>query len=188
MTGVELFAIGTAVVSLADVAAVAAVAASAAAAAQQGAVAQKRANFEAGAAQQQAAREQQIASLEAARFERQESAVQAQSRARRGASGVSVGSGSSLLVDAAMVEESLFGAALIRSAGEARATRLRQQADLSRFDGRAARSASFLKAGTTLLSGVANSSFGQSGGTAPKKPPSAPRGVPGRAPPAFAAD
>jgi hypothetical protein len=61
--------------------------------------------------------------------------------------------GTPLLVDDAALDEALLGEATIRVGGQTRATRLEQQAVLSRFRGQAARATGALRAGSTLLTG-----------------------------------
>ncbi|MCZ6608035.1 MAG: hypothetical protein O7A64_10260, partial [Alphaproteobacteria bacterium] len=70
--------------------------------------------------------------------------------------------GTPLLVAEAFFDEILIGEATIRAGGETRATRLQAEADLARFRGRAARTASLFSAGSTLL--TAGSGFFTPGG------------------------
>ena len=67
--------------------------------------------------------------------------------------------GSPLLVSEDFAAEVEFQALRIRSGGELRATRAEQQAVLQRFQGRAARSAGFVRGGALLITG-AGKSFG----------------------------
>ncbi len=115
-----------------------------------GASDQAASNFEADTQRQQAAREREISAAEARKFEREQSALKARSRAVRSGSGVGTTSGSSLLVDQDIAAEIARNKALIKAGGETRATRLEQNASLLGLRGRNARRASLFKAGTAL--------------------------------------
>ena len=71
-----------------------------------------------------------------------------------GASGVDPATGSPLLVSEDIAGEVELQAQRIRAGGEVRATRLEQQAQLSRLQGRQAQTGGFLRAGSLLLSGA----------------------------------
>jgi hypothetical protein len=155
--------------SLAAVAAIGGTALSAVGAIAQGAAAERAAEAEARAAEfnariaeQQAAREREAAAVEAEDFRRREGAKRATARAARGASGVTM-AGSPLLVDEATVREIALGSSRLINQGAVRGTRLEQDAELSRMSGRTARqrgknarTAGFINAGTTLLSGASD--------------------------------
>lgn len=118
---------------------------------------QQRADFEANVALQQAEQEG-VASAEAERdFRRNQSAAMAEYRAAAGSSGVQVGSGSPLLTFADFGAETELQARRIRKGGEIRATRLRQQAELSKMGGRASLLKGVTRGGSTLLTGFARS-------------------------------
>lgn len=121
--------------------------------------------IEADILRQEADREELVAGAEAEDFRRRESRLLAQSRAFRGASGVT-SAGSPLRVDVATAAEIELGALNIINAGDVRATRLRQGAtfqaftaqqlqDTAQFGGAAA-------GGSTLL---ASGFFSNQGGT-----------------------
>lgn len=126
---------------------------------QKGQAAQSQANFQAQILQQQAERERQVAEANEEDFRRRQSFILAQRRAALGASGVVQAEGSPLLVSEDFAAEVEFQALRIRSGGELRATRAEQQAVLQRFQGRAARSAGFVRGGALLITG-AGKSFG----------------------------
>lgn len=118
---------------------------------------QRQAEFEANVAQQQAEQEG-VASAEAERdFRRNQSAAMAEYRAAAGSSGVQVGSGSPLLTFADFGAETELQAKRIRKGGEIRATRLRQQAELSRMGGRTSLLRGVTRGGSTLLTGFSRS-------------------------------
>lgn len=117
-----------------------------------------QANFQSQVAQQQADRERQIAARDAQNFERSQSRLQAQDRARRAASGISLSTGTSLLVDEDISTEIALGRETIKAGGETRAIRLEQEARLQRQKAGVRGTAGFIKAGGTLLT-AASSSF-----------------------------
>jgi hypothetical protein len=63
--------------------------------------------------------------------------------------------GSPLLVDESFVKDIALGSARILQGGEVRGTRLTQQGELARFQGKNAKAASRIRAGQSLLSGFA---------------------------------
>ncbi len=117
----------------------------------QGIAAKRAADFQAAVALQQAARAREVANRNADIFRRQQNALSAAERARRAGAGVLPGTGTPLLVADAFLDEILIGEATIRAGGAIRATRLEEEAALARFRGRAARTASLFRAGSTLL-------------------------------------
>ena len=117
----------------------------------QGQAAKRAADFQAAVALQQAARAREVANRNADIFRRQQNALSAAERARRAGAGVLPGTGTPLLVADAFLDETLIGEATIRAGGAIRATRLQEEAALARFRGRAARTASLFRAGSTLL-------------------------------------
>lgn len=113
------------------------------------------AEFNAKVQEQQAERERQVADAEASDYRRQGSRQLASARAMRGATGVT-GAGSPLLVDEATVREISLGSARLINRGDANANRLKQGAQLSRMEGKNAKTAGYLGAGSTLLGGIYN--------------------------------
>lgn len=128
----------------------------------QGAAAKGAADYNAQVATQQAQREREIANMEADEFAKRSRMIAGANRASRAAAGVR-SEGAPLLVDEAMVNDALFSEEIIRSGGDARGVALEQEADLARYRGKAARTASYFGAGSTLLTGA--SKFGRSGTT-----------------------
>ena len=135
-------------------------------AAQQARAAQQAANFQAEVQEQQAQAERDRAAVEAQDFRREGSRARAASLARMGASGTVASEGSPLLVDEAFVKELALGSARIQHGGEVRGTRLDQQAELTRAEGRSARRAGGINAGASLLSGLSGGASILSGSTA----------------------
>ena len=150
---------------------------------QQGRAAQAAGEFNAQVGMQQAAREKQIAGLQAEQFTRSQQALLAKSRAARLASGVSY-QGTPTLLDDQAVDEIAYNEALIRSGGEVKATRLEQEAALSRFGGRSARTSGMFRAGQSLLQGAYSAAApfatysGSNSGRTPLKPQSGTFGGP----------
>lgn len=158
MTGIELFTIGSTVVTAGQALGAIGAVTGALGALSQGAAAQDAANYNAAVATQQAQREREIANLEAEDFARRQKMIAGASRATRAASGVRP-EGTPLLVDDAMMNDALFSEEIIRAGGEARGVALEQEAELSRMRGKSARTASYFSAGSTLL--TAASRFGR---------------------------
>jgi hypothetical protein len=127
---------------------------SAISAVQQGRAASKQAKFQAQVTDQQAARERQVAAGNEADFRRQQSRLQAQRRAALGASGVKATTGSPLLASGDFAAEVELAALRIREGGDIRATRLEQEAALTRRAGSNAQRAGLFRAGSSLLSGA----------------------------------
>ena len=132
---------------------------SAVGAVQSGIAANKQGKLQAGILAQQARSERQQAEAREGDFRAAQSRAFASRRAALGASGVQSGTGSPLLVSEDFAGEVELQALRIRSGGEVRATRLEQQALLSRFAGKAAQTSSFVRGGSLLLSG-AGKAFG----------------------------
>lgn len=114
-----------------------------------------QADFQARVNEQQAVRERQISREEEKDFRRVQSSNFAERRAAMGASGVDLSSGSPLLASSDFAVEVELQAQRIRSGGDIRATRLEQQAALTRAAGQAAQRQGILRGGASLLSGVA---------------------------------
>ncbi len=129
----------------------------------QGQAAAAQGKFQAGVLQQQADRERQVAAANEEDFRRNQSRVLAARRAAQGGAGIDSGTGSSLLVAEDFAGEVELAALRIRNGGEVFATRAEQQAELSLFSGRAARTQGFIRGGSLLLSGGAKA-FGGGGG------------------------
>lgn len=121
---------------------------------QQGQAAQQQADFQADVQVQQAIRERQIAREQEDDFRRNQSRLQARRRAVLGGSGVQSSTGSPLFASEDFAAETELQALRIRAGGRTRASRLEQQATLTAASGRNARTASFFKAGGSLLSAV----------------------------------
>lgn len=121
----------------------------------QGNAAAASAKYNAAAQEQQARAEKDAASAEAQDYRRQNNAQVAAARAARMASGVTM-AGSPLMVEEATVREIALGSARLVNRGAQRATRLRNEAELSRMNAKASRTAGYLNAGSSLLSGFGN--------------------------------
>jgi hypothetical protein len=112
---------------------------------------------------QQATRETRIAAQEEDDLRRRVRRLQGTSLARQGASGIT-GSGSPGLVAEDLAAEAELQALRIRSGGATSSTRLRQEAALERFGGRAAKRQGLVRAGAGLLGGLSRVDFGAFGG------------------------
>lgn len=121
----------------------------------QGRAAGKQAEFQAAVNEQQAARERQISAGTEEDFRRKQSSLLAQRRAALGGAGIETGTGTSLLAAKDFAAETELQALRIRSGGETTATRLQQQAELTRLGGKSAQTRGFARAGSSLLSGLA---------------------------------
>lgn len=117
----------------------------------------RAAKYNAKVQEQQARQEREAAAVEAEDFRREERRKQAAAGAARAATGVT-GAGSPLLVDEATVREIALGASRYRYRGAVRSNRLMQEAELSRMRGKAASTAGYIGAGSSLLSSLG--SFG----------------------------
>ena len=111
--------------------------------------------------QQQADRERQDMDARERDFRRNQLALFASRRAILGGTNVEPGDGSPLLVSEDFARESELQALRIRSGGEVQATRLEQEAALTRARGRQERTAGYYRGGSLLLSG-AGTAFGRS--------------------------
>lgn len=128
----------------------------------QGNAAKNQADAQAQVQRQQAASERAKAQLEASDFRKKSSAVAARNRAAQGASGLQIGTGSSLLAEEDFAAEADIQQKRIQLGGAIRGSRLENQARLTQAAGKSAKTASLFRAGSTVLSGVsrAGSSFG----------------------------
>lgn len=125
----------------------------------EGKAARAQADFQARVNEQQAVRERQVSKEEEKDFRRVQSSNFAERRAAMGASGVDIGSGSPLMASGDFAAEVELQAQRIRSGGDVRATRLEQEAALTRAAGRAAQRQGILRGGASLL-GSAARAFG----------------------------
>ena len=121
----------------------------------QGRAARKESKARAAINEQQAQREREVAAASERDFRDRQSRFQAERRAALGASGVQQGTGSPLLAAEDFADEVELQALRIREGGDIRATRLEQQADLTRRAGRNAETRGRFRAGSSLLSGAA---------------------------------
>jgi len=119
----------------------------------QGVSANKQAKFQAAVDEQKATRERQVSANEEEDFRRRQSRFLAQRRAELGGAGVEIGTGTPLLAFGDFAAETELQALRIRDGGDVKATRLEQQAGLTRASGRAAQQQGFFRAGASLLSG-----------------------------------
>lgn len=131
------------------------VAASTYAAYEQAETQEKYAKYNAKVAENQAAGERMRAGVAAEQQRELHRRVIANQRAQYGTSGVDVASGSPLLVIADSARQAELDAQIILAGGEGRAIGFQSQANLDRFQGRAAMKAGYVNAGSTLLSGAA---------------------------------
>jgi hypothetical protein len=160
MSGVELFTIGSAAVTLADAAtavtAVTGALGSIAGANAQASAAEQQAAF----AEQNAAIARQRAASDEARTRRENRRRQGLARATIGASGVTF-EGSPLDVLSDSAAEAELDALTVRQAGELEASGFRQQARNARARASDARTAGRIGAGTALLSGASRLTGGR---------------------------
>lgn len=129
----------------------------------QGQAANQQAKYQSEVMRQQAERERQDAANREQDYRRDSSREMAHRRAMMGASGVEAGEGSPLLVAEDMTGEAEYQALRIRSGGELQATRLEQNAALTRSAGRNAMIGSYGRAGASLLSAGGYAYRGYSG-------------------------
>lgn len=138
---------------------IAAIGVSAAGSIASGQASARAAKFQSALLAQQAERQRQLSEREAERFRREQSAIAASARVRRAGSGVLPNEGTSLLVEDTLFDEILLGEAFIKQSGQVRASRLLNEAALTRFRGRVARDKGFLSTGDTLLTGFSRIDF-----------------------------
>lgn len=113
-----------------------------------------QADFQAATQRQQAIREREVSAQEEEDFRRDQSRRLASRRAALGASGIDPSSGTSLLAAKDFAAEAELQALRIRSGGATTATRLEQQSALSSAAGDSARTTGFIRAGSSLLTGI----------------------------------
>ena len=133
---------------------------SAAGSIQKGQAAQEAANYNAAVAAQRAAEERDSAAAATQDYVRKGSDTLASATALRGATGVT-SEGSPLMVDEATVRQVALGAARTLHGGELRANRLEDDAKLQKMKGENAVTASYLDAGSSLLTTAGK--FGKGG-------------------------
>lgn len=166
---------GLAIGIAAAVVAIASAAAAAYAQSQAGQTQAKVAQFGARQAENQALAARQAAAVKERQERERLNRVQATARARALASGVIATEGSPLLVMMENARQAELEAQLVRFGGEIQAQGLEQESKLRTFQGRAAKRAANIGAGTTLLSGIASAagivagrgSTGTTAGTSP---------------------
>lgn len=121
----------------------------------QGNAAQAAADAQAAALEQQAQAEQKAASFEAAQTFRKQQFEMSSARAQIGASGVAVtGSPTEALI--ANVGQNQLDLQAIQFGSTIKQNNLQTQADISRMQGKQAKTASFINAGSSLISGVSS--------------------------------
>lgn len=143
---------------LSSAAAVAAGAVGAVGAIQSGNAAASAGKVQAELYERSAKREREIGALNAKRVRAKTESTAASARAMLAGSGTDASTGSALLIQEDIAAEGEFNARLAENNAEVSATGQTTQAVLSRAEGRNARTASYYRAGTSLLSGA--SSFG----------------------------
>jgi hypothetical protein len=138
------------------VASLASAAVGAYAAYEQGQQAKKIGKFNAKVAENAALARRQAAAIEADNKRKQFAAIMAASRAGAGASGALTSEGSPLLVEISDAENAKLNEARIRYSGEVGARAQESEALVQRFVGRRAAQTGAVRAGASLLSGVAS--------------------------------
>lgn len=140
-------------VALGAILSIASTAVSAAGAIMQGNQANAAAQAEADAMEQQQKAEQQAAAFEAAQEQRKQSYAQANARAQIGASGVGF-QGSPTAVLVANAGQGQLDLEAIRYGSQLRQNTLGTQAELTRMQGKQARTAGFLNAAGSVIGGA----------------------------------
>jgi hypothetical protein len=120
---------------------------------QKGQATKQAADYNAAVDQQQAAEEQDQANAQTQDYLRKGSDTEASAVAAQAGAGVT-GEGSPLLVDENTVRQVALGAARTLQGGQLRASRLQDQAQLQTLQGNNAVTASYLDAGSSLLTSV----------------------------------
>jgi hypothetical protein len=118
---------------------------------QQGQAAKKQGKLQSAFLLQQAESERQAAAARESDFRKSQSRAMAARRAALGASGVVQSTGSPLLASEDFAGEVELQALRIREGGEVSATRLQQQAALSRLQGSQAQTGALLRGGSLLV-------------------------------------
>ena len=117
----------------------------------QGKAANRAAQAQAAHYRAQAERERQIGMVNQQRLAKENEALAGRQRALLAGQGRDIGSGSALLVQSDLAEEGAYNEALALANAEDAAYGREAQAALEVAEGRAAKSAGYFKAGTTLL-------------------------------------
>lgn len=132
---------------------------------QKGQAAKQAADYNAAVDAQRAAEEKDQAAASTQDYIRKGSDVESSAVAAQGATGVT-GSGSPLMVDENTVRQVALGAARTLQGGDLRASRLQDDATLQKMKGDNAVTASYLDAGSSLLTSVGKmGGMGKSGVT-----------------------
>lgn len=131
----------------------------------QGDAARSQANTQSQILQREAANRKAVAKIDAADFRRDASRRAAAIRAAEGASGLRIGTGSSLLAAEDFATQSAVRENRILLGGDLEAQRLQEEAHLTETAGRNTQQASRFRAGASLLRGAAG--FGQAFGSSP---------------------
>lgn len=122
---------------------------------------EKQANYQAAVYEQQAERDRQVAAQEERDFRKKQSALMAQKRAEMGGAGIKQTTGTPLISSEDFMDETELQAMRIREGGEVGATRLEQQASLTRTAGKNAKTQGYMRAGASLLTGIGEIDFGK---------------------------
>ncbi len=146
--------------------AIAAAGVAAAGAIQQGRAQKKIGEFNAKLAEREAERAREVARFKEKQLREEGRAFRSKQIAAAASQGRDVTEGSPLLLRQETAEDIELDALAVRFQGSAEAARLEGEARLSRFRGKQAQTASFFKAGTTLLGGAASAAGAFSGGAA----------------------
>ncbi len=123
---------------------------------QAGQAAAAQAAFQSRVLHQQAAFERQRAAIQEAQFRRDAARLGGKQRTLLAKAGVRVAEGSPLLLQVETAAQAELEALTIRAGGDITAARLRQEAILQRMRGQSSRTAGFIGAGKSLLSGASS--------------------------------
>ncbi|WP_292402894.1 hypothetical protein [Mesorhizobium sp.] len=127
----------------------------------QGQQQQQMANMQAKAYEQQAQADAQASAFEQAQERKKQDLLQAQARAQVGASGVAA-TGSPTEVMAANAAQNQLDLKAIQYGSQLRQNSLQTQADISRYSGKQAKTASIFQAGGNIFGGMKSIQFGNS--------------------------
>lgn len=119
-----------------------------------GQAAAAQAAFQSRVLHQQAAFERQRAAIQEARFRRESARVGSRQRTLLAKAGVKTTEGTPFLLQEETAAEAELEALTLRAGGDITAARLRQEAILARMRGQSSRTADFIGAGKSLLSGA----------------------------------
>lgn len=118
-----------------------------------GSAANQSAQMQADIYARQAAREREMGALQAGRLRKQNEQVAATQRALLASGGRDMSTGSALLIQEDLAEEGEFNALLAENNTDATISSLRAQEVMERAKGKNAQTASYFRAGSTLLKG-----------------------------------